>query len=124
MTPYPSYIAQVRQHIPAGSTVLGLHQFWFGLEDLPYHSWFVPIVQTDPAYHDPPLTVPQAMAAIDPDIIFVDPKIRALLTTPDSSRAVDPRTFLNWMTAHGFALDAQVDDPTYGLMEIYRRSGP
>ncbi len=65
------------------------------------------------------------MAAIDPDVILVDPKMRAFLTAPESgSSAIDPRTFLDWMTAQGFALDAQVDDPTYGLMEIYRRSGP
>ena len=124
-TPYRSYIAEVRQHIPTGSTVLGLHQFWFGLEDFPYRSWFVPIVLTDPAYHDPPLTASQAMAAIDPDVILVDPKMRAFLTAPESdSSAIDPGTFLDWMTAQGFALDAQVDDPTYGLMEIYRRSAP
>jgi len=124
-TPYLSFIAQVREQIPAGSTVLGLHQFWFGLDDLPYRSWFVPIVQTDPAYHDPPLTAPQAMDAIDPDVILVDPAMRKFLTGPTySSNAVDPQAFRDWMTARGFALGATLDDPTYGLIEVYRRNIP
>ena len=35
-TPYNQFIAEVRQAIPAGSRVLGLHTYWFGLNDLEY----------------------------------------------------------------------------------------
>ena len=122
-TPYRTFIAQVRAEIPDGSRVLGLHQFWFGLDDLAFRSWFVPVVQTDPAYHDPPLTAQQAMDAVNPDIILVDTQMRDYLTGPSySDDAVDPQAFTSWMQENGFVLAASVDDRTYGLMEIYRRS--
>lgn len=123
-TPYTAFISQVREHIPAGNTVLGLHQYWFGLDDLTYLSWFVPDVLTDPAFHDPPLTAHQAMDMVNPDVILVDQRIREFLAGSGyHSGAAAPQDFRDWMTDRGFTVAATVDDPTYGLMEIYQVPG-
>ena len=42
-TPYYRFIGQVRQYVPAGARVLGLHNYWLGLEDTDYRSFAVPI---------------------------------------------------------------------------------
>ena len=75
-TPYNQFIAEVRQSIPAGSRVLGLHTYWFGLSDLEYRSWAVPILQSDPSFWSPPKSLPQALDDIAPDTILIDTRIR------------------------------------------------
>jgi len=120
MTPYHRFIAQVRQHIPDGSRVLGLHSYWLGLSDLDYRTWYVPIVQADLAYSHPSMPIGQALDSLAPDVILVDPRMRAYLDEPAARvGSADPGQITAWMASRGYQLDATVDDPTYGLMQIY-----
>ena len=122
-TPYPQFIARVHQLIPPGSRVLGLHRYWFGLSDLDYRSWYVPIVQAGETGAQPALPIDQALDAIAPDVILVDPRMRSYFTGPSNPQArVQPSDILAWMDRRGYREAATVDDPTYGLMQIYRRS--
>ena len=122
-TPYSQFIAEVRQAIPAGSRVLGLHTYWFGLSDLEYRSWAVPIFQSDPALWLPPKSMSQALDDVAPDTILIDIRMRDYLAAAPRPRAADPQDALAWMAQRGFERVAQVDDPTYGRMEIYRTPG-
>ena len=122
-TPYSQFIAEVRQSIPAGSRVLGLHTYWFGLSDLEYRSWAVPIFQSDPTFGSPPKSLSQALDDVAPDTILIDPRMRGYLTALPRSRAAAPQDALAWMAQRGFERVAKVDDPTYGLMEIYQAPG-
>ena len=117
-TPYPDFIARVRAHISPGSRVLGLHRYWLGLHDLDYRSWFVPIVQTDPRYWNPPRPIGAALDDMRPDVILIDPRLREYFESPEAPSA----EVLTWMARRGYQLTATVEDATYGLMEIYRRN--
>lgn len=116
-TPYPDFIARVRAHIPPGSRVLGLHHYWLGLHDLDYRSWFVPILQSDPNYWQPPRPIAAALDDIMPDVILIDPRMREYLESPDAPSA----EIFAWMVHRGYVLTATIEDATYGSMEIYRR---
>ena len=122
-TPYNQFIAEVRQSIPAGSRVLGLHTYWFGLSDLEYRSWAVPIFQSDPALWSPPKSMAQALDDVAPDTILIDNHTRDYLTSAPRARAAHPQDALIWMVQRGFERVAEVDNPTYGRMEIYRVPG-
>src|SRR5207244_1894923 len=66
-TPYPTVIAQVRQDLPPGARILGLHTYWFGLEDFDYRSFLVPLNWADEGL---PLDV--GLARVAPDVVLVD----------------------------------------------------
>jgi 4-amino-4-deoxy-L-arabinose transferase-like glycosyltransferase len=119
-TPYHRFIAQVRQHIPDGSRVLGLHSYWFGLSDLDYRTWYVPLVQADPIYSQPSIPIGQVLDHLAPDVILVDPRLRAYLDEPAARPgAADPGEVTAWMASRGYHVVAVVDNPTYGQMQIY-----
>lgn len=118
ITPYRSFITRVRQHIPPGSTVLGLHNYWFGLEDYNYRNWAVPFFKTDPRYYTPPLSLPEAMGVLSPDVILIDPNMRAYFDSPARDDPI-PAAVLSWMASTGYVRTALVEDSTYGPMEIY-----
>ena len=65
----------------------------------------------------------QALDDVAPDTILIDIRMRDYLTSPPRPNAADPQDALSWMAQRGFERIAQVDDPTYGLMEIYRAPG-
>ncbi|HEY1293091.1 MAG TPA: glycosyltransferase family 39 protein, partial [Chloroflexota bacterium] len=111
-TPYSSLIAEVRQYVPPGARVLGLHTYWIGFEDHDYRSFLVPLNLAD-------LGIPldQALTQVDPDVVLVDPRMRAYFDSPEV--AADAILFRNWLARHDARLLGGVDDPTYGLMEIY-----
>jgi 4-amino-4-deoxy-L-arabinose transferase-like glycosyltransferase len=120
-TPYEVFIARVREHIPAGARVLGLHNYWLGLHDLgDYRSWAVPLWLADPEHRSPALTIEQALDQVDPTVILIDSRMAAVLRNPAAS---DPRPagVRAWMQRRRFVLAATVDDATYGRMEIHRR---
>lgn len=122
VSPYAHFIAQVRQNIPAGARVLGLHTYWFGLSDLDYRSWYVPIALAAETGLQPAPSVDQALDAIAPDVILVDPRMRAFFKeAPGAAANVQPGAVLAWMEDRGYHQVAAVDDPTYGQMQIYRR---
>src|SRR5690606_36174151 len=68
-TPFADYAAQVREYVPAGTRVLGMHHYWLGLADHDYRTWAVPLLQTDAYYWSPPLTLVQALDGVDPQVV-------------------------------------------------------
>jgi hypothetical protein len=109
ITPYPSYVAEVRQDIPAGARVLGLHTYWLGLQDHDYRSFLVPLNWAD--LGEP---LDQAITNVDPDVVLLDARMRAYFdSVPDGA------FFTRWLNDHSAHLIGNVDDPTYGRMEIY-----
>jgi hypothetical protein len=116
-TPYPTFIGQVRAQLPDGARVLGLHTYWFGLEDFEYRSFLVPLNLADEG-----VPLDEALARVAPDVVLLDAKMRDYFNSPEVDR--DRDRFLRWLGAHGGRLIASIDDPTYGLMEVYavRRS--
>jgi hypothetical protein len=114
-TPYPTFIAEVRQFVPPEARVLGLHTYWIGFEDHDYRSFLVPLNLAD-------LGVPldEALADVDPDVVLLDERMRSYFESP--AAANDLVLFRRWLLQHDGLLVGRVDDPTYGLMEVYRVS--
>jgi hypothetical protein len=112
-TSYPTFVAEVRQSIPSGSRILGLHSYWLGLQDFDYRSYLVPLNWADLGQ---PLDL--ALAQVDPDVVLLDARMRDYFLTQAS--ASDRERFESWLAAHDARLIGRVDDPTYGLMEIYQ----
>jgi hypothetical protein len=118
--PYATFIGEVRAQIPDGARVLGLHNYWLGLDDLDYRAWPVPLWQADASRWSPPLTMAEALDRIAPDVILIDSRMQAYFASaaPTDAR---PHEALAWMASRGFTLSAVVEDRTYGRMEIYAR---
>jgi hypothetical protein len=112
-TPYPTYVAQLRGYIPSGAHILGLHSYWLGLEDFDYTSFLVPLNWAD--LGEP---LDRALDDVDPDVVLLDARMRAYFD--DLPPGGDGDRFRAWLTAHSATVSGRVDDPTYGLMEIYR----
>jgi len=119
-TPYGDYIARVRQLIPPGARVLGLHTYWFGLEAFDYRSFIVPVFWANPAYWPAPLTFDEGLDRIAPDVLLIDPRMRAFFSDPDHGGTEAWSRLRRWMRQHRARLVGQVDDSTYGLMDVYR----
>ncbi len=118
-TPYRDFIAQVRAYIPPGSRVLGLQHYWFGLDDLDYRTWTVPLLQADPRHWSPPLSMAQALDNIAPDVVLIDSRIGINV---DGEPATDTRArdTREWLDRRGYKRVAVVRDLTYGDMAIYQ----
>jgi hypothetical protein len=114
-TPYPAFIQQVRRWLPPGSRVLGLHNYWLGLEDYDYRSFAVPILWTDPAYTSPPLTFDAALSRVAPDVILLDAHLRDYFTHHRDQEAA----LTAWLAQHNGRLAASIEDSTYGALDIY-----
>jgi len=112
-TPYPTFIAAVRQYLPPGARILGLHTYWFGLQDFDYRSFLVPLNWADEG-----LPLDQGLAHVAPDVVLMDARMRDYFNSPDV--AVDRARFNLWLEQHSGVLIGRVDDPTYGLMEVFR----
>lgn len=112
-TPYPTFIASVRAAIPPGARILGLHTYWFGLQDFDYRSFLVPLNFADLGEPLDP-----ALADVDPDIVLLDPRMRGYFQSLPAGG--DGDRFSSWLAGHSAQVIARIDDPTYGLMEIYR----
>jgi hypothetical protein len=113
MTPYPTFIAEVRGYLPPGARVLALHTYWFGLEDRDVRSFLVPL-----NFADEGLPLDQGLARVDPDVVLLDARMRGYFATPEA--AADGVRFFAWLDQHAGQLIGRIDDPTYGLMEVYR----
>ena len=122
-TPYPEFVARVHALIPRHARVLGLHHYWLGLHDLDYRSWLTPVLQADARYSSSPLPVGVALDRIAPDVILLDPHMRAYLDDPGAGDPV--RSIRDWMERHRYGRIGVVDDGTYGLIELLARpDGP
>ncbi len=119
-TPYYQFIGAVRQYIPAGSRILGLHNYWFGLDDFDYRSFIVPLSWTDPNNEPRPLTFDEALTQVAPDIVLLDDRMRGYFTEIASINDSQPAQFYNWLKNHDAQLLGRINDSTYGLVEIYR----
>jgi hypothetical protein len=120
-SPYGDFMARVRTHIPPGTRVLGLHNYWLGFEDTDYRSWWVPIAQMDPRSHTPPLSADSVLGMLDPEVVLLEPRIRAYLENPFPPG--DPRAGQINAWLRDWSAVAVVEDNTYGTMEIHRRRG-
>jgi hypothetical protein len=114
-TPYPTFVGEVRQSIPSGARIIGLHSYWLGLRDFDYRSFLVPLNLADLGQ---PLD--EALTHVDPDVVLLDARMRAYFDSQPPGG--DGQRFRSWLAAHNATLTGRVDDPTYGLMEIYRVS--
>ena len=53
-----------------------------------------------------------------PDIVLLDARMRAYFDAPEVQ--ADHDRFYGWLTQHTAQVIGRIDDPTYGLMEVYR----
>lgn len=117
-TPYMTFIEQVRDGIPSGSRVLGLHNYWFGFEDTEYRALIVALDWMDPQTEN--LTFQQALDQVAPDYLLLDSRMRAFFDqSPDSRLDLD-----GWLQARHGRLVREVDDSTYGKMQVYAVNRP
>lgn len=112
MTPYTAFIDRVRHFIPNGARVLGLHNYWFGLESFEYRSFALPFL----LQQSNNLSIDQGLEQIEPDVVLIDPRMRETFAI-DAQAA---EQFQVWLTRHAGQVIGRVDDPTYGLMEVYQ----
>ena len=99
--------------MPPGARVLGLHSYWLGLEGFDYRSFLVPLNLADEG-----LPLDQALSRVAPDIVLLDARMRAYFDAPEVQ--ADHDRFYGWLTQHTAQVIGRIDDPTYGLMEVYR----
>jgi hypothetical protein len=117
-TPYPTFIGQVRQLLPPGARVLGLHSYWFGLEaDFDFRSFLVPLNWADEG-----VPLDEGISRVAPDVVLLDARLREYFASPEA--IADGERFSGWLRQHDARLVGRVDDPTYGLMEVYRVQQP
>jgi 4-amino-4-deoxy-L-arabinose transferase-like glycosyltransferase len=114
-TPYATFIAQVRAPLAPGSTVLGLHHYWLGMEEMDYRAWPVPLWQSDPRFSSPPIALEDALSAIAPDAILIDSRIVEAFVQNGSIG----NTVRRWMAQEGYRAIGIVEDSTYGRVEIF-----
>jgi hypothetical protein len=119
-TPYYSYIQQVRRYIPPGARVIGLHNYWFGLEDIDYHAFAVPVYWASPNTERTPIPFDEGLNRVRPDIVLLDAHMRAYLNGPVQPGDEIPARMYSWLSRHSGQVIGRVEDSTYGLMEIYR----
>lgn len=117
-TPYSSFIVQVRNFIPKHVRVVGLHNYWFGLEDFDYRSFAVPLSWTDPHNEPRPLALDEGLARVAPDIVLFDERLRDYFS--NTAPIEQKLEFFRWLDTHNGKIVGRVDDPTYGLVDIYR----
>jgi hypothetical protein len=100
--------------------VLGLHNYWFGLEDFDYRSFLVPLSWTDPRNEPRRLPLDEALESVAPDVVLMDPRMRAYFSTVAASNDEVPTRFAKWLQRHRGRMIGSVDNPTYGLIEVYQ----
>jgi 4-amino-4-deoxy-L-arabinose transferase-like glycosyltransferase len=121
-TPYPQLIDRVRQHIPRGGRILALHRYWFGLEDHDVRSFAVPLRLTEGALLTDPLSLDAALDRVDPEIVLIDDRMRAVVGEPPPAASRDEQAaqFWSWMGRRQARLLDRIVDPTYGTFDVYR----
>lgn len=114
-TPYAAFSGQLREYLPAGARVLALHHYWFGLEDVDFRSFAVPISWSRSTGNDVPHPFDQALERVAPDVVLVDPRLRAFLHEDPGAAA----ELAAWLDRRNASRAATVSDPTYGAIEIW-----
>ena len=122
-SPYIPFMRRVAAHIPPGSHVLGLQQYWLGLQEFRYTSWLLPVWWNDPRFTDETLSFDEALERVAPDVILIDVRMARYFDSladpdhPDHERLLAWRRFAG---RHDAALVATIEDHTYGGMEVWR----
>jgi hypothetical protein len=119
-TRYDDYIGRVRQLIPPGSRVLGLHTYWLGLESFDYRSFAVPVFWANPADQTTPIPFDVGLERVAPNVVLIDPRMRAFFADQSHGGVEAGVRLAIWLRRHHAALVGRVDDRTYGLMEVYQ----
>jgi hypothetical protein len=112
-TPYPVLAARLRAHLPTGARILGLHTYWFGLEDFDYRSFLVPLNLADEG-----VPLDHALDQVAPDIVLLDRRMRQYFDSP--AVVADHDRFYGWLMDHEATPIDDVDDPTYGRIQVYQ----
>jgi 4-amino-4-deoxy-L-arabinose transferase-like glycosyltransferase len=121
-TPYDEFMAQVAAYVPDGALVLGLQHYWLGLRNYPYRTWLLPLLRSSDTLHHDPLTLAQALDAVNPDVVLLDRYMGDYFTTardPAGAYHDDYLQFQSFMNNHQAQLVGVVTDPDYGHMEVY-----
>ncbi|MCI0695530.1 glycosyltransferase family 39 protein [candidate division KSB1 bacterium] len=123
MTPYPAFIGRLQPHIPTGALILGPNQFWPGLADHPYRTWFLPFMLSDAGYSAVPISFDSALVKISPRVILLDDAIRdyfASIAKPGHPQHERAAAFADYLRRRNANLAAEVNDATYGRIEIFQ----
>ncbi|HLF28101.1 MAG TPA: glycosyltransferase family 39 protein [Anaerolineae bacterium] len=119
-TPYYAFIDRVRREIPNGARVLGLHNYWFGLEDFDYRSFAAPLWWSE-AHNEPrPLSLDEGLDQIAPDIVLIDSRLREYFAGDTQNGGANEALFDRWLARHRAERVDRIEDPTYGVIEIFR----
>jgi hypothetical protein len=124
-TPYRAYTQTIATHLPPDSRILALQHYWLGLADQSqsYRSILVPIFWTSPDYVTEPVSFDQAAQAIPANIVLLDQVMLDFLadaSLPEASLHPLGLEIRAYLADHQAQLLAEIDDPTYGRMQIYR----
>jgi hypothetical protein len=124
-TPYQVFSEAVVAKLPPQSRVLGLQHYWLGLaqHSRAYQSILVPIFWTNPHYVPQPLSFAQALQADPPQVILLDQTMLDFLaetTAPDHPLHQLGLDIWDYMAERQARPSGQVEDATYGRMEIYQ----
>lgn len=117
ISPYTQFIEKIRIQIPQGARVMGLPNYWFGLETVDYHAFVVPAYL---AIGHPPLPFDEGMERLHPDIVLIDHRMKAVFENPNTDYGGLSVGFAQWRERHGLLRFGEVDDPSYGPIELWR----
>jgi hypothetical protein len=104
--------AELRSAVPPGQRILALHRYWFGFEDTDFRSFLVPLNWADEG-----LPLDQGLSRVAPGVVILDSRLRDYFDEP--SVAGDRDRLYTWLGDHSARMVGRVDDPTYGLFEIF-----
>jgi 4-amino-4-deoxy-L-arabinose transferase-like glycosyltransferase len=115
---YNAITEQINSVVPEGARVMGMPQWWLGLTDTDYRSNLNIIFYN---YHNN-YTLTQALEAIRPDILIMDPWQRDWLVDDDHITVGYPglprQEFEDFLAQRGEKV-LEFTDPWHGLFEIY-----
>lgn len=123
MTPYPALIEQLRPHIPKGALILGPNPLWPGLADHTFRSWYLAFALSDASYSVSPISFDSALVRISPQVILLDNAIRDYFASIDNSehpQQARAAAFADCLRRRNARLVAEVNDATYGRIEIFQ----
>jgi hypothetical protein len=126
VSPYAGYVERVAAAVPPGARVLALHQFWFGLypRGYIYRSVALAYYYSDPLLYPPAaLPIEEALARIAPEYLLVDRAMALELRMDLPAEALDDQRnqgFRRYLANHCAHPVAQIADPDYGDLTIYR----
>lgn len=123
MLDFTATLSQVRAAIPPGKTVMGLQEYWWGLQGQPYLSW----EQLSYYQHFTPGTgLADAFQALRPDYLVLDQRI--VVAVADNPKEVrqffqflfEPKSDLDRFLSQHARLVSTFHSTIYGDVRIYR----